>query len=121
MNSEFVRWVSAAMLVTLVPLVAGGAFLGGRAVALGGLAGGLISLGSFRWIASGVRRAATAGGEGGLAMSTLAVGVRHLLQFGALALVLWSGAAHPIAVLVGLSVLPPTLIVFGLRHARLAR
>ncbi|PWU17430.1 MAG: hypothetical protein C5B48_15940 [Candidatus Rokuibacteriota bacterium] len=119
MNSEFVRWVSAAMLVTLVPLVAGAAFLGGRAAALGGLAGGLISLGSFRWIASGVRRAATGGGGAGVVMSSLGVGARHLLQFGALALVLWSGAAHPIAVLAGLSVLPPILIVVGLRNARL--
>jgi hypothetical protein len=105
------------MLVTLGPLAACAALLAGWPGAVGIVAGGLVSLGSFRWIASGVARAATPGVRGGLGLSALAVSVRHLALFGALAAVLGSGAAHPLALFAGLSVLPPLLIAFGLVDA----
>jgi ATP synthase I subunit len=114
MTSEFVRRVSVAMLVALGPLAACAALLAGWPGAVGVLAGGLVSLGSFRWIADGVARAAAPGAHGRLGVSALAVGARHLALFGALAAVLWSGAAHPLALFAGLSVLPPLLIAFGL-------
>jgi hypothetical protein len=121
MSVEFARRVSRAMLILLAILIAGGGFLAGWPGAVGGVAGGLISLGSFRWIASGVARAAAPGARGGLALSVLAIGLRHLALFSALALVLWSGAAHPVALLAGLSVLPPVVIAFGIADTRLAR
>jgi len=120
MSGDFVGRVSMITLVLLTLVTTAGGVLAGWPGALGGLAGGLTSLGSFRWIASGVARAATPGSRGGLAMSALGVGVRHLALFGALALVLVSGAAHPVALLVGLSVLPPVLIAVGLRETRVA-
>ena len=48
------------------------------------------------------------------ALGALAVGMRHLALFGALAVALWSGAAHPVALLMGLTVLPPVVIALGL-------
>ena len=121
MAGDFVARVSRAMLITLGPVAACGGLFGGWPGAVGGLAGGLISLGSFRWIARGVGRASVPGARGGLVVSALAVGVRHLLLFGVLVLVLWSGAAHPVALLTGVSVLPPILIALGLADARLVR
>jgi hypothetical protein len=114
MSGEFVARVSRVMLIAIGPVAMCGALLAGWRGALGALAGALISLGSFRWIASGFARTASPGAPGGLAVSALAVGVRHLALFGALAVVLWSGAAHPVALLMGLSVLPPVVIALGL-------
>ena len=117
MGGEFTTRVSRAMLIALAPLAAGGAALAGWPGTVGSLAGALISLNSFRWIARGISRTATAGADAGLALSALAVGIRHLAAFSALALLLSSGVAHPVALLVGLSVLPPIIILLGLRPA----
>jgi len=116
MGSEFVGQVSRTMLVVLAPLVVSCGVFAGWPGAIGGLAGGLISLASFRWVASGVMRS----GGGLLVFSALAVGVRHLALFGALAFLLWSGAAHPMALVAGLSLLPPIVVARGLSAARLA-
>ena len=119
MSADFVGRVSRAMLIALLPVAVCGGQFGGWPGAVGSLAGGLISLGSFRWLASGVARAGAPAARAGMAVSVLGVGLRHLALFGALALVLMSGAAHPVALLAGLSVLPPILIALGLRAARL--
>jgi hypothetical protein len=121
MSSEFVGRVSRAMLVALVAVAACAGLMAGWPAAVGGLAGGLISLGSFRWIAHAVVRASAFPTGRGLALSAIAVGARHLVLFGALAFVLWSGAAHPVALLAGLSLLPPIVIGLGLSTTRLAR
>ncbi len=121
MGGEFVGRVSQAMLIALAPVAACGGLLAGWRGAVGSLAGGLISLGSFRWIAAGVVRASAFPAGGGVALSALAVGVRHLALFSALALALWSGAAHPVALLAGLSLLPPIVIALALYATRLAR
>ena len=48
----------------------------------------------------------------------LSLGLRYALLFGAVGLLLGSGAVHPMALLGGLSILPPVLIVLGLRAGR---
>ena len=106
------------MLIALLPVAVCGGQLGGWPGALGSLAGGLISLGSFRWLASGVARAGAPAARAGMAVSALGVGVRHLALFGALAAVLGTGVAHPLALVAGLSVLPPVLIALGLVETR---
>lgn len=121
MSGEFVGRVSRAMLLALLAVAACAGLMAGWAAAVGGLAGGLISLGSFRWIARGVTRASTSPAGRGLALSALAVGGRHIVLFGALAIVLWSGAANPVALLAGMSLLPPIVIAFGLSETKLAR
>jgi hypothetical protein len=114
MSGEFVGRVSRAMLLALAVVAAGAGLMVGWSAAAGILAGGLISLGSFRWIARVVVRASTSTGGRGLALSALAVGGRHVVVFGALALALGSGVAHPVAVLAGVSLLPPIVIALGL-------
>lgn len=97
--------------------LAGGiaAVAGGRA-ALGVLAGAIVSLLSFRWLAGGAARAA----RGPAALAVGAVGLRYATMFTLVALLLASGGAHLGGVIVGLSVLPPVVIVLGLRAARLS-
>jgi hypothetical protein len=118
MSGEFVGRVSRVLLVALGPVAVGGGLAAGWPGAVGSLVGGLISLGSFHWVASGVARASAPAAGGGLTLSALAVGVRHLALFGALAIVLGTGVAHPLALLAGLSVLPPVLIALGLWQTR---
>ena len=120
MNGEFVRQVTWTVLVALGPLAAAGAVLAGAPGAVGTAVGALISLGSFRWIAGAVSRAAAPSGGAGLSLSALAVGARHLIAFGALAAALVTGAAHPVALVAGLSLLPPVVIALGLRRAEIA-
>ena len=118
MSGEFVGRVSRVLLGALGPVAVGGGLAAGWPGAVGSLAGGLISLGSFLWVASGVARGSAPEGGGGLAVSVLGVGVRHLALFGALAAVLGTGLAHPLALVAGLSVLPPVLIALGLVETR---
>jgi hypothetical protein len=121
MGREFVGRVSRAMLVAVAAVAACAGLVAGWPAAVGAGAGGLISLGSFRWIASGVVRASAFSAGRGLALSALAVGARHLVLFGVLGLVLWSGVAHPVALLAGMSLLPPIVIAVGLTATRVAR
>jgi ATP synthase I chain len=115
---ELVGRVSRGVLALLVPVsIATGLYFGWSGV-LGALAGGLISLVSLNWIARGVRSADAffAGGRTH-PMWIAALGLRYVLLFGAVGLLLGSGTVHPMALMVGLSILPPVLIVFGLRAA----
>jgi hypothetical protein len=119
MGRDLVRQVSRAVLALLVPLILVGGVLAGRPGALGVLAGGLISLASFAWIAHGVRGSAKlfAGGRAH-PLWALGLALRYVLLFGAVALLLGYGIVHPLALVAGLTVLPPVLIAFGLRAAR---
>lgn len=93
------------------------ACLGGAAGAIGAAAGGGIGILSFR----GVVRAGTTlcSGTGASASgAAFLAGFRYLASFGALAAVLMSGWAHPLAVMAGLTVLPASVIVRGLAAAR---
>ena len=51
-------------------------------------------------------------------MWALGLALRHVLLFGAVALLLGYSLVHPLTLVAGLSVLPPVLIAFGLRAAR---
>jgi|SRR5688572_28995861 len=119
MGRDLVGRVSRAVLALLVPLTLAGAVLAGWSGALGALAGGLISLGSFTWIARGVHSGAHlfAGGRAH-PLWALGLGLRYVVLFAAVALLLGYGIVHPLALVAGLSVLPPVLIAFGLRAAR---
>ena len=121
MGLELVGRVSRAMLIALGPAAIFGGLLAGWPGAVGAAAGCLVSLASFRWLSSAVARASVPGAVGlWRSTSALAAGLRHLALFAALAVLLWGGA-HPVALLAGLSVLPPILIGLGLHAARFAR
>jgi hypothetical protein len=119
MASELVARVSKIVGVVLVPVSIVGGVLAGWPGAIGALAGGLLSLASLHWVARGARSAAGFF-SGGRAhpMWVFALALRYTLLFGAVGLLLWSGLVHPVALIAGLSILPPVLIAAGLRSAR---
>ena len=119
MGRDLVGRVSRTVLVLLMALTLVGALLAGRAGALGVLAGGLISLASFTWIARGVQSSGKLFAVGRAhPLWAMGLALRYVLLFGAVALLLGYGLVHPLALVAGLSVLPPVLIAVGLRAAR---
>lgn len=119
MGLELVARVSRTSLVVLVPVSLAGAWIGGAPGAVGTVAGGLLSLLSFHWLSRGVRNAGAflAGGRSH-PLWVIGLGLRYTVLFGAVALLLGTGAAHPMGLVAGLSVLPPVVIILGLRAAR---
>lgn len=91
------------------------AWIGGHPAVLGVLAGVALGLGSLWWLAVGVRSLSTPGGR---LSWTVSAALRFSLLAVACALLLSSGLAHPVAVLVGLTVLPCALVTAGLCAAR---
>jgi hypothetical protein len=116
MSRDLVRRVVISCAALLVPLSIAGALLAGRAALLGILVGGGVTLGNLLWLSYGSGR--VSGLSRGRPLWFLSLGLRYLALFAALALCLWSGWVHPLALIVGLSVLPPVLIIQGLRVAR---
>lgn len=111
-----VTWAGACT----VAVMSGGAWwLGGLPAAAGVAGGGAIALVNFRWLARDVARvvALVTEGRGGLARVGR-IGLRQLVTFGGLGLLIAHGWVHPAAVGVGLASLPPVLFIQGLRHAR---
>lgn len=111
--TELISRVTLFCLVAMPAVAAGAGWLGGLRGAVGAVAGAVIALLHFRWLA---RAAAYAlHGERGRMLSLAGLGLRYAGTFVALALTLATGWAHPLAVIAGLSVLPPALIVEGAR------
>jgi hypothetical protein len=116
-GSDLTSRVSREACVLGVALTAPAAWLGGVDGALGAAAGAGIAVANFRWLASRVSatlRAASAQRPGG----ALAAVLRLAALAAAVALLLASGHANPIAIVVGLSVIPITVVVEGLRTVR---
>jgi hypothetical protein len=118
MDRDLVGRVSRAMLLLLLPLAAGAGLVAGPRGAAGALAGAGIALLAFRWVSRGVQGgiAAAAGGRV-RPVGLVALGLRHAALFGAVALALGSGRVDPLALVAGLSLLPPVVVVVGLRTA----
>ena len=103
----------------MAAMSAGAWWLAGAPAAAGVGGGGAIALVNFRWLARDVGRATAAVVEGGAGIGRIGrVGLRQLVTFGALGLLVAQGWAHPVAVGVGLAALPPVLLVQGLLDAR---
>jgi hypothetical protein len=102
-------------LAALVTALAGG-WLVGVAGALGVLTGGALALLSFRLLAA--RIAALGAGSALAAPWTMVAGLRFAAVSGAAIALIVAGWAHPIAWLVGYSLLPLAVVTQGLRLAR---
>ena len=113
--AELVSRVTLLTLLAILTVTVAAGVVAGITGAAGAAAGGAIALLNFRWLARGAA-SALRGGRG-RSLGLVAVGLRYLATFGALALVLSTGWAHPLAVVVGLSVLPPVLIAHGLERS----
>ncbi|HEY3064235.1 MAG TPA: ATP synthase subunit I [Methylomirabilota bacterium] len=91
------------------------AWMGGGPAAVGVLAGGGLAVLDFRALAA---RVAGRGASGSLGLVwLLASGLRLTLVLATCAVLFAMGWAHPVALLVGLTVLPCNLIACGLRGA----
>jgi hypothetical protein len=84
---------------------------------VGVLAGGTVGVGGLWWLARGAFAMTASNFESRRWVMTAAL--RFAVIAGALALVLVTGLAHPIGLVVGITVLPCALIAEGLRSARL--
>jgi ATP synthase I subunit len=96
-------------------LALGAAWLGGGTAAVGVLAGAAIAVLNFLWLARGARRATTAASPAGWALVS---SLRLLAVALACAALLSTRAVHPLAIVIGLTVLPCALIARGLAAAR---
>jgi ATP synthase I subunit len=119
MGPELIARVNWITLLLLVPVTLASAWLGGASSAVGTVAGGLLSLASLYWVTRGVRNAGgfLAGGRSNRGW-VIALVLRYAVLFGVVALLLRTGAAHPLGLVAGLSILPPVVIILGLRSVR---
>src|SRR5262245_6621690 len=115
MTSELCLRVTMGTAVVVVALALPAAWLAGPSAAVGVLAAGGLTLGNFWWLSRAASSASDATAAGGW---MLGAGARFAVLFAAFAALCTGGYAHPVAVVVGLSVLPCALVVQGLRAAR---
>jgi hypothetical protein len=115
--SRLTSRVTADACALAVALAAAALWLGGTPAALGVAAGGGLALLNFRWLAARAASAATAGGIPGAGWYVRA-GLRFAVVTAAVAALFLTGAAHPVALVVGLTALPCALIARGLAAAR---
>jgi hypothetical protein len=100
-------------------ITAGAWWVAGAPAAAGVGGGGAIALLNFRWLARDVSRATALIGEGGITVGRIGrVGLRQVVTFGALGVLIAQGWAHPVGVGIGLAALPPVLLAQGLLDAR---
>ena len=119
MASELRLRVTMATAVVVAALALPAAWLWGTSGAFGLLAAGALTVGNFWWLS----RAATSAGDLSarrreVAGWVLGAGARFAVLFAAFAALCAGGYAHPVSVVVGLSVLPCAVIAQGLRSAR---
>ena len=111
--------VTTGTAIAVLALALPAAWLAGASGALGVLAAGALTAGNFWWLA----RAATSAGDPASPRRDVAgwvfgAGIRFAVLFVAFAALCAGGYAHPVAVVVGLTVLPCAVIAQGLRSAR---
>ena len=111
---DFVKRTSVDTAVSVGVVSLGVLVFGSGPAAIGVLAGGVLALANLWWLA---RRAVAATQAPAMAWS-LGTVLRFAAVGGAVALVLGTGAAHPLGVVAGLTVLPFALIARGLAAAR---
>ena len=117
--AELAQKVTWSGGLTVAVITAGAWWLAGAPAAAGVGGGGAIALLNFRWLARDVSRATALISEGGSGVGRISrVGLRQLVTFGALGVLIAQGWAHPVGVGVGLAALPPVLLAQGLLDAR---
>src|SRR5436190_12429401 len=116
--TEFRARVTFETAIALAALAVPAAFFAGPSAAIGVLAAGALTVGNFWWLSRAAT--ATAGPDAAppqVSGWVFAAGIRFLLLFAAFVALCAGGYAHPVAVVVGLTVLPCALIARGLRDA----
>ena len=108
--------VQAGVVFLAGALIASG--LGHAGIALGIAAGGALGVANFRWLArTAVKITGAFGGTAVGAWWLIAAGLRFVVMFAAVSVVVVSGWAHPLGLMAALAVVPALLIVHGLKAA----
>ena len=115
---EFRLRVALDTMIFVAALALPAAWLSGARGAIGMLAAGALAVANFWWLSGAVSNADPAVGRARAGAWMLLSGLRFTLLFAAFAALCAGGYAHPVAVVVGLGVLPCVLIARGLRAAR---
>lgn len=119
MASELRLRVTLETAIVVVALALPAAWFAGASAAVGVLAAGVLTVGNFWWLSRAASSAADPEApRPEVAGWILGAGTRYAVLFVAFAALCAGGYAHPVAVVVGLSVLPCALIFQGLRSAR---
>lgn len=119
MGSKVILQIVSAGAAWLLLLAAGGLLVAGLRGGLGVLAGGAVAFGNFWLLARGTQRSLVLfAGRGVHPLWVVSLAVRYLGLLTVLVLLLRSDWVHPLALIAGLSVLPPVLITYGLRSVR---
>ena len=113
--ARFLTRVTLETSIAVLALAFAATWVFGARAGLGVIAGGAFALGNVWWLARG----ALSISDPKLAQArwSLSVALRFLALAAAVGVVLGTGLAHPVALVVGLTVLPLALIVEGLRGA----
>lgn len=93
----------------------------GVAAGAGVAAAGALTIANFRWLARGAAVAASGGRERRLAVWMLSAAGRFAGMLVAFAALFAAGWVHPVAVVMGLTVLPCAVVARGLGAARADR
>jgi len=115
---EFRLRVTLETVISVAALAVPAAWLAGPSAAIGVLAAGVLAVANFWWLSRAVSEADPAVARARAGSWMLVTGARFTILFAAFAALCAGGHAHPVAVVVGLSVLPCVLIARGLRSAR---
>ena len=116
MGRDLVERVTGGGVLALLPLAGAALYLAGLPGLLGVLAGGGVALGNLVWLSAGSRRTLGLMRAGRIhPLWLLNLGLRHLGLFAVVGILIWTRSVHPLALIAGLSVLPPVLIVQALR------
>jgi ATP synthase I subunit len=113
--ARFLTHVTIDSTIALLALALPAVWLGGPAAGLGLLTGVALGLGNLWWLAGGAL--ALSRGETKRRGWSRAAAGRFAAFAAVLVLVLTTGLAHPVALVVGLTVLPCALVTEGLRRA----
>ncbi len=113
----FATRVTKVTATAVTALALGVLWAGGVSVSIGVLAGGALALANFWGITIVARSLSGAGARAWWRVSAA-------LRFGVVGAVcgaaLWTGIAHPVGIVAGLTVLPCALVGLGLTNARAA-
>ena len=107
--------IDAALIVAVTACAA--AWVAGRPVMLGVVAGGILALGDFWWLAARIDTASAAAEAPRVSAWGAAAALRLGAVAVAVAVLFMTGLFHPVGLVVGLSALPCALLARGLRVA----
>ena len=116
-SGDFATRVIVGGSATAVPCALVGASVAGLPALIGVGLGAAVAIGNFAWLARAAMTAAEPTPRRRARVMGLLL-IRHLVTFAVLGAPIAAGIVHPLALVAGLTVLPVTLTIQGLRVVR---